>query len=273
MNQQPPTHSRPAAGPPTRTALVLGGGGSAGNAWLIGLLAGLHDGGLDATPPDLTIGTSAGATAAAQLGGASPASLLGAVVAAPVPPRPPVAPGAVRRTTPSRAASHLDRLQAVIAQSSGLVDWRRRMAAVLVQDAASADPASERWRDTVAARLPDPAWPAHRLILTAVDADTGEPVLIDSTSGVDLVDAVAASTAGGFAYRVGDRRYIDGGYRANADNADLAMGYDRVLVLSPLSGRSFTPATWGTHLSAQVRALRAAGRRLRACRGLSRRLR
>lgn len=62
-----------AAPAPTRTpadrALVLGGGGSTGNAWLIGVLAGLAEAGLDVTAGDLTIGTSAGATAAAQLAG------------------------------------------------------------------------------------------------------------------------------------------------------------------------------------------------------------
>jgi len=45
-------------------ALVLGGGGSAGNAWLIGVIVGLFDAGLDVTEGDLIIGTSAGSTAA-----------------------------------------------------------------------------------------------------------------------------------------------------------------------------------------------------------------
>lgn len=54
------------------TALVLGGGGSTGNAWLIGVIAGLYEAGLNVTEPDLTIGTSAGSTAAAALAGSSP---------------------------------------------------------------------------------------------------------------------------------------------------------------------------------------------------------
>src|SRR6266540_5220162 len=49
-------------------ALVLGGGGSAGNAWLIGVIAGLFDAGLDVAEADLIIGTSAGSTAAAPRG-------------------------------------------------------------------------------------------------------------------------------------------------------------------------------------------------------------
>src|SRR5881275_2706495 len=59
-------------------ALVLGGGGSAGNAWLIGVIAGLFDAGLDVTEADLIIGTSAGSTAAAQITSATPAELLAA---------------------------------------------------------------------------------------------------------------------------------------------------------------------------------------------------
>ena len=58
-------------------ALVLGGGGAAGNAWLIGIIAGLDEAGLDMTEAaDLVIGTSAGATAAAQVRSGIPASWL-----------------------------------------------------------------------------------------------------------------------------------------------------------------------------------------------------
>ncbi|MET0433543.1 MAG: patatin-like phospholipase family protein, partial [Cellulomonas sp.] len=66
------------SGPGAR-ALVLGGGGSTGNAWLLGVVAGLLDGGLDVTGADLVVGTSAGATTAAQLGGAPAAGLYAAV--------------------------------------------------------------------------------------------------------------------------------------------------------------------------------------------------
>src|SRR5215210_1554131 len=63
-------------------ALVLGGGGSAGNAWLIGVIAGLFESGLDVTEADLIIGTSAGSTAAAQITGASPTQLLADILSA-----------------------------------------------------------------------------------------------------------------------------------------------------------------------------------------------
>ena len=141
---------------------------------------------------------------------------------------------------------------------------RRRMGAAALDMAAASDGSWQaRWRATVAARLPSQRWPERTVLITAVDAETGEPVVFDRHSGVDLVDAVAASTSGGgFAYRIGDRRYIDGGYRSNAENADLAAGYARVLVLSPFGGRSLHPLEWGTHLAAQVDELRARGSRV-----------
>ena len=139
---------------------------------------------------------------------------------------------------------------------------RRRMgAAALDMDAASDGSGQTRWRTTVAARLPSQRWPQRTVFITAVDAHTGEPVVFDRHSGVDLVDAVAASCASGFAYRIGDGRYIDGGYRRN-ENADLAAGYARVLVLSPFGGRTRTPLEWGMHLAAQADELRARGSRV-----------
>jgi NTE family protein len=85
--------------------------------------------------------------------------------------------------------------------------------------------------------------------------------VFDRHSEVDLADAVAASCASGLPYRIGDSRYIDGGYRRN-ENADLAAGYGRVLVLSPFGGRSRHPLEWGMHLEAQVVELRARGSRV-----------
>src|SRR3984957_10214788 len=67
-------------------ALVLGGGGAAGNAWEVGIIAGLAEAGLDLTEAaDLVIGTSSGATAAAQLrSGIPPAQLFASLLSPPV---------------------------------------------------------------------------------------------------------------------------------------------------------------------------------------------
>jgi len=155
------------------------------------------------------------------------------------------------------------RTSEIIAAAEDAADMRRRMgAAALEMDAASDGSGQTRWRATVAARLPSQRWPERTVRITAVDAHTGEPVVFDRHSGVDLVDAVAASCAGGPPYGIGDSRYIDGGYRRSSENADLAAGYGRVLVLSPLGGRSRTPVDWGMHLAAQVDELRARGSRV-----------
>ncbi len=150
----------------------------------------------------------------------------------------------------------------IIAAAENAADMRRRMgAAALDLDAATDGSGPARWRATVAARLPAPQWPERTILITAVNARTGEPVVFDRHSGVDLVDAVAASTANGFGvppYSIGGSRYIDGGYRRN-ENADLAAGYRRVLVLSPFGGRSRHPQEWGMQLAAQVDELRAGG--------------
>ena len=241
-------------------ALVLGGGGSTGNAWLIGVIAGLFDGGLDVTRADLTIGTSAGATTAAQIAGATPRELLAATLAAASQQRTgPVGPN--RGRAPIRpVADHLERTSGIIAAAEDAADMRRRLgAAALDLDAASDGSWQARWRATVAARLPSQRWPQRTMLITAVDAKTGEPVVFDRHSGVDLVDAVAASCASGLPYWIGDGRYIDGGYRSNADNADLAAGSAQVLVLSPFGGRTRTPLAWGMHLATQVDELRARG--------------
>ena len=250
------TKREPAAG---ERALVLGGGGSTGNAWLIGVIAGLFEAGLDVTEADLVIGTSAGSTAAAQIAGATPIELLAAILAA-APQQRTGSVGSDGGRVPIRpAADHMERTSKIIAAAEDAADMRRRMgAAALDMDAASSGSGQTRWRATVAARLPSQRWPQRTVLVTAVDAQTGEPVVFDRHSGVDLVDAVAASCASGFAYRIGDNRYIDGGYRRN-ENADLAAGYGRVLVLSPFGGRTRTPLEWGMHLAAQVDELRERG--------------
>jgi NTE family protein len=155
------------------------------------------------------------------------------------------------------------RISKIIASAEDATDMRRRMgAAALDMDAASDGSWQTQWRATVASRLPSQRWPQRTVLITAVDAHTGEPVVFDRHSGVDLADAVAASCASGLPYRIGENQYIDGGYRSNAENADLAAGYVRVLVLSPFGGRTLTPVDWGMHLATQVDELRARGSRV-----------
>ena len=240
-------------------ALVLGGGGSTGNAWLIGVMAGLSDAGLDVTTADLTIGTSAGSTAAAQISGATPAELFEAILATAPPPRP-VPAGSAPRLGTRPVIDHLARINRIIDSSESAADMRRKMgAAALEMEAASDGTWQAQWRTTVASRLPNQHWPQRKVLITAVSAQTGEPAVFDSHSGIDLVDAVAASCSSGLPYWIGETPYIDGGYRSNAENADLAAGYSRVLVLAPFGGKSLAPLHWGVQLATQLDELRVHG--------------
>jgi NTE family protein len=257
-------------------ALVLGGGGAAGNAWEIGIIAGLAEAGLDMTQAaDLVVGTSAGATAAAQVRGGMPAAeLLASVLSPPVQPV-----GQDRERPPSLPmATVFERMRAISAAATSAADLQRAMGAFGLESDSALAPAAGQRRATVAARLPRPQWPDRPMIVTAVDAHTGELAAFDRDSGVDLVDAVTASTAlPGLVHTVSinGTPYIDGGVRS-ADNADLASGYANVVVLSPLGGRSRTPPErgtdpagqfeglcrppeWGTDLAGQVEDLRKQG--------------
>jgi NTE family protein len=254
-------------------ALVLGGGGAAGNAWLIGIIAGLAEVGLDMTEAaDLVVGTSAGATAAAQVRSGIPAAeLLASVLSAPVQPvgqtgeRPPSLP----------MATVFERMRAISAAATSAADLQRAMGAFGLESDSILGPAAGQRRAMVAARLPRPEWPHRPMIVVAIDAHTGELAAFDRDSGVDLVDAVMASTAlPGMVptHSINGNRYISGGVRS-PDNADLASGYANVVVLSPLGGRSGTlpagqfeglrrPPEWGADLPGQVESLRRQGSRV-----------
>jgi NTE family protein len=252
-------------------ALVLGGGGAAGNAWEIGLIAGLAETGLDLTEAaDLVVGTSAGATAAALVrSGKPPAELLGSVLSPPVRPV-----GLNRERPPSLPMSTVfERMRHIGAAATSAADLQRAMGAFGLESDCILGPGARQRRAMVAARLPRHEWPDRPMIVTAVDANTGELAAFDRDSGVDLVDAVTASTAlPGLVptVSINGARYIDGGVRS-AENADLASGYGTVLVLSPLGGRSQEPLLagqfeglrrspeWGTDLASQVEALRRQG--------------
>jgi NTE family protein len=249
-------------------ALVLGGGGAAGQAWQIGIIAGLAEAGFDLTETtDLVIGTSSGSTTAAHLRSGIPAAeLLASVLSAPVQPfrpdqeQPPSLP----------MATVFERMRAIGAAATSAAELQRAMGAFgLESDSILGHGAGQR-RAMVAARLPRTDWPDRPMIVVALDAHTGELATFDRDSGVDLVDAVTAATAlPGVVptHSINGTHYINGGVRS-ADNADLASGYPHVVVLSPLSERSGPLPEGqfeglrrfpGTDLASQVEALRRQG--------------
>jgi len=211
-----------------RTALVLGGGGITGIAWEVGVLAGLAEAGVDLTGADLVVGTSAGSVVGAQLTSGADLEVLFARQL-----EPPTGEQAARMT---RAA--LARYAWAVLRSRGDdVGFRRRVGALaLAAEQAGLTPTEQERLDVIGSRLVSREWPDRDLRITAVDAESGEFRVLDRTSGVPLLQAVAASCAVPGVYppvTIDGRRYVDGGMRSAA-NADLAEGYDRVVVLAPL---------------------------------------
>src|SRR4051812_18999321 len=217
----------PVTGHP-RTALVLGGGGIAGIGWEIGLIAGLAEAGVDLTTANLVVGTSAGSVVGAQVACAADLEEMYSRQL-----EPPVDEKVARMT-----GANLARYGWALLRSLGRgVEFRRRVGALaLAAEEAGLTPSQQERLDVIGSRLVSPSWPERALVITAVDAATGEFVPFDREAGVPLLLAVAASCAVPGVYppvTIGARRFIDGGIRSTA-NADLAQGCDRLVVLAPL---------------------------------------
>ena len=227
-------------------ALVLGGGGVTGVAWELGLLAGLAAAGVDLRAADVVIGTSAGASAGAQLTSGRPVEELYE--------RQLAGPGS---EIPAKlGAGSILRFAAVLVRHRGDPQAGRAHLGRLALEAETA-PEAER-RAVIAGRLPSHDWPAQRLLVTAVDAATGEFRAFGADDGVPLVDAVAASCAVPLVWPPMTvthddgrrRRYVDGGIRSSV-NADLATGCDRVTPFSRTPGSA--PTRRGTPSSVPPR--------------------
>ncbi|MBL1084047.1 patatin-like phospholipase family protein [Streptomyces actinomycinicus] len=230
-------------------ALVLGGGGVGGIAWMTGLLAGLADAGRDLTGAELLVGTSAGSAVAAQLGSGLGLDELYARQVEPA-----------LQAAEIMAEMDLEKFAAEIgaaaASAASVAELRRAVGRVALGARTVSEP--ER-RAVIESRLPSHGWPRRALKIVAVDAESGEPRVFDRASGVPLVDAVAASCAVPGVWppvTIGERRYVDGGIRSVA-NADLAAGAGRVLVLSPMGGTEPFPSE--QPLERSVEELRAQG--------------
>ncbi|NHA66821.1 patatin-like phospholipase family protein [Phycicoccus flavus] len=201
-------------------ALVLAGGGVTGIAWEAGVVLGLRDEGVDVRDADTVIGTSAGAMVAAHLRLGTDDEAFDLV-------RSGVPMTDVGRLGPVDAGRYLRAQLSRDPRGGRAIVGRAALGASTV--------AEEVWLDTVGYGLVGHQWPDRRLLLTAVDAESGTSVVFDGSGGVPLERAVAASCAvpGVFpAVEIAGRRYVDGGLRSIA-NVDLAAGHARVLVLAP----------------------------------------
>ena len=212
-------------------ALVLGGGGVAGVAWELGILLGLYDTGVDVRGADVIIGTSAGSVVGAQIAsGTDLESLFASQLT--------LVEQSKERMVAFDAAQMMEAFSQAVAGAGPDVKAIRARIGAYARTSPTISEADRRV--IIEARLPVHTWPRQRLLIVAVDTETGEEYFMDRESGVSLVDAVAASCAVPGIWppvTIAGRRYMDGGVRS-ATNADLARGYDRILILNPLGANA-----------------------------------
>lgn len=208
-------------------AVVLGGGGITGIAWEIGVLAGLAEAGIDlAEHADALFGTSAGSFAAALVASGADLEARYRAQFEPDPTEVATAMSPEVQRLYQEAFVHYFGQAVPLAKAFGEI-------------AKHAETVSTEVRTKVVrARLGTAQWPDNDLLhVTAIDADTGELVVLDRHSGLSLVEAASATGAVPGLWPMvvaGGRNWIDGGMISPA-NVQLGAGYDRVLVIAPVA--------------------------------------
>lgn len=263
-----------------RTAVILGAGGSLGQAFHLGVLRALvRDGGFDARSASVLVGTSAGSLVAAGLaGGLSTSDLIADLLGEPL-----SAAGAVlrdggRRTFAAPAAEALPVPRHGPLAPGVLLAAARRPWAVRPGPLVSGLlPAGRTSPDKIARdvrRVHGDSWPARDLRICVVRVRDGRRVVFGTPAAptVDVGAAVAASCAipAYFApVRVAEELYVDGGVHSPT-NADVVVPdrVDLAVVLSPMSyGAGLRRSAIDLavryairrYLAAEVRRLRAGG--------------
>lgn len=226
---------------------MLAGGGLAGIAWETGILRGIADESPETVrtllDTDVLMGTSAGSAVAAQLGSGLPLDALYERQIA----------GESKEINPGVDIDDITGLfLTAIADSAASKALKLQRIGEVARSTATVSEAVRR--QVIAHRLPSHDWPDRELRITAIDIGSGELVAFDRTSGVELVDAVAASCAVPGAWppvTIGERRYMDGGVGSTM-NLALAADCDVAVVLVP-AGRS-APSPFGGDPGAEVDA-------------------
>jgi len=201
-------------------ALVLGAGGPVGRTWQSGLIAGLIEREIDLGDASLIIGTSAGAIVGAQLA-------LGLKFAAP-------SKFDLAGQPASASLSDVSGLLAAMGRAMRSPEpeiERAKIGAFAIEAQTISE--EDSIARTAFAQIRGHSWPT-RFRATAVNARTGKLQVWDASSGATLERAVASSAAipGVFpSITIKGERYIDGGVRSML-NADLATGYDIIIVVS-----------------------------------------
>jgi NTE family protein len=223
--------------------LVLGGGGVLGEAWMMGVLAGIEDGtGFDLRDCDYYVGTSAGSIVAAHL-------------IAGHPPRRPstIDPDLEELPSAPRPADGLATAGLAAARRAG--DWALAVGATFAPLALGlAAPGGALTRAVLLRRLPTPKQTLNdlrrnverleprfdgRLRVAAVDRRSGRRVVFGSPGAPNatVAEAVAASCTVPWLFApvtIGGREYVDGGVWSPTNLDAAPAGRDtHVLCLNP----------------------------------------
>lgn len=248
-----------------KRALVLSGGGPVGIAWESGVVAGLFEQGVDLREADLIVGTSAGSVVGAQLAlGREPASIASSHLAGQR------SAAAARVTTERRDGAPDTTMLMTLMAKAAANGWseaeRLREMGKFALEAQTMD--EETFIAGFGHRLASTeSWPERDYRCTAVDAESGQFVVWDRSSGVPLKRAIASSCAVPGVYppvTIGGRRYFDGGIRSGT-SADVATGSEVVVILAIAGGGAAADDPRAElarrRLEGEIRVLREAGAR------------
>lgn len=252
--------------PAADRALVLGGGGLAGIAYLTGVVSALEARGVRLADADLVLGTSAGAMVGTQIAAGRSFARLYRTLAAP---RSPVrsALTALFRLLPSPDPERIRAMTETWSARNATPSTAESRTRVAAEAAAGDGPRMRErvWVALIGAYLRVRRWPADNLVITAVATADGTLRLLRRADGATPARAVAASAAvpGVFPpVTIDGAGHMDGGTRSTT-NADLAAGHRRVLLLIdhepfPEGEGPLTRAC----IDRELAALRAAGTRV-----------
>jgi NTE family protein len=207
-----------------KRALVMGGGGVVGTAWMTGLVSGLRREGVDLAEADVIVGTSAGSIVGTMLA-------TGQDFDSDTP-----APSADRGdSAPTADRGGLAEVFAILADASlEPADARRRVGRIALAAQTITEQAHIAGISTL---ITAHEWPDRELLITAVDVETGDLMVWDRAGDAPLRTAVASSCAlPGVSppVTVNGRRYMDGGI-GSGTNADVATGADVLVLVEPLA--------------------------------------
>jgi NTE family protein len=271
---------------PATIGLVLGAGGVVGAAWISGVLAGIQEAtGWDARSADLVVGTSAGASIAANLRhGFSPGDHMAQMLGLPMSAEGqrlagPVPTGVVNLPDPPSVSLTGWRPQAPRLSLTSLTRIADLRLGITLSGLVPVGTVPHRLvGDPIRARQQQ-RWPDEATWICAVRLDEGRLCVLgrDEDPDTDLATAVEASVAipGYFEpVEIDGRLYVDGGAHS-VTNVDLVagLGFDLVVAVTPLTAvpSALRPTPWqpparqmarvfhARQLAREVRAVRASG--------------